>query len=137
MYFLKGRLPWQGLRGNTKKEKYRRIMNKKVNTPLDELCSDLPSIFEDYLNYCRGLRFNETPDYRYLRNLFIDYMKKEGIVDDGVYDWIAPRTEGAFKPWELSSLFVSDGKLLFGLDQPGRRELRDAMLKSGECGLCV
>ena len=137
MYFLKGRLPWQGLRGNTKKEKYRRIMNKKVNTPLDELCSDLPSIFEDYLNYCRGLWFNETPDYRYLRNLFIDYMKKEGIVDDGVYDWIAPRTEGAFKPWELSSLFVSDGKLLFGLDQPGRRELRDAMLKSGGCGLCV
>lgn len=112
-------------------------MNKKVNTPLDELCSDLPSIFEDYLNYCRGLRFNDAPDYRYLRHLFIDYMKKEGIVDDGVYDWIAPRKEGAFKPWELSSLFVSDGKLLFGLDRPGRRELREAMLKSGWCGLCM
>jgi serine/threonine protein kinase len=33
MYFLKGSLPWQGLRANTKRQKYQKIMEKKMATP--------------------------------------------------------------------------------------------------------
>ena len=29
-----------------------------------------PAEFAMYLNYCRGLRFDEAPDYMYLRQLF-------------------------------------------------------------------
>ena len=29
-----------------------------------------PAEFAMYLNYCRGLRFEEAPDYMYLRQLF-------------------------------------------------------------------
>lgn len=32
MYFLRGQLPWQGLKAATKKQKYDRIMEKKVCT---------------------------------------------------------------------------------------------------------
>merc|ERR1712031_142836 len=35
MYFNKGSLPWQGLKGNSKKEKYDRIMEKKMSTPIE------------------------------------------------------------------------------------------------------
>lgn len=38
MYFLRGSLPWQGLRANTKKQKYQKIMEKKMATPIDLLC---------------------------------------------------------------------------------------------------
>jgi casein kinase 1 alpha len=29
-----------------------------------------PAEFATYLNYCRGLKFNEVPDYNYIRKLF-------------------------------------------------------------------
>ena len=37
MYFLKGKLPWQGLPGRNKKEKYEKIKEKKKNTTIDAL----------------------------------------------------------------------------------------------------
>ena len=34
-------------------------------TPIDVLCKGAPCEFATYLNYCRSLRFEEKPDYRY------------------------------------------------------------------------
>ncbi len=42
MYFLKGKLPWQGLQGKTKKEKYDKIMETKIATPIETLCKGYP-----------------------------------------------------------------------------------------------
>ena len=42
----------------------------KLTTTVDVLCKDLPVEFAMYINYCRGLRFEEKPDYVYLRRLF-------------------------------------------------------------------
>lgn len=57
MYFLRGSLPWQGLRANTKKQKYQKIMEKKMATPIDLLCKGFPDEFRIYFEYCRALRF--------------------------------------------------------------------------------
>jgi hypothetical protein len=35
IYFLKGTLPWQGIRVNRKEEKYQKILEKKIATPTD------------------------------------------------------------------------------------------------------
>ena len=61
---IKGTLPWQGLRAATKQQKYERISEKKMATPIDVLCKGAPCEFATYLNYCRSLRFEEKPDYR-------------------------------------------------------------------------
>jgi casein kinase 1 len=42
MYFLRGGLPWQGLRAATNKQKYEKIGEKKQNTPISELCEGFP-----------------------------------------------------------------------------------------------
>uniref|UniRef100_A0A183U2Q6 Protein kinase domain-containing protein n=1 Tax=Toxocara canis TaxID=6265 RepID=A0A183U2Q6_TOXCA len=70
MYFNKGALPWQGLKAATKKQKYEKISERKMSTPVEVLCKGFPAEFAMYLNYCRGLRFDEAPDYMYLRQLF-------------------------------------------------------------------
>ena len=50
MYFLRGMLPWQGLKANTKKEKYERIKEKKLTTSIEVLCKGYPVEFAKYLS---------------------------------------------------------------------------------------
>ena len=38
MYFNRGSLPWQGLKAATKKQKYEKISEKKMSTPVEVLC---------------------------------------------------------------------------------------------------
>ena len=42
MYFLKGAVPWQGLKAKTKAQKYEKISEKKLSTPVEELCKGAP-----------------------------------------------------------------------------------------------
>jgi casein kinase I family protein HRR25 len=91
MYFLRGALPWQGLKAATKKQKYDRIMEKKMTTPTDLLCRGFPAEFGIFLNYTRALRFDDKPDYSYLRKLFRDLFVREGYQYDYVFDWSVQR----------------------------------------------
>ena len=99
MYFLRGGLPWQGLKAATNKQKYEKIGEKKQMTPIKELCEGFPSEFGQYLQYVRDLGFEDTPDYDYLRGLFDSVLKKEGTTDDGQYDWMYINNG---KGWEAS-----------------------------------
>ena len=87
MYFLRGSLPWQGLKANTKKQKYEKISEKKIATPVEVLVKGYPIEFGTYLNYCRQLRFDDKPDYAYLRKLFRDLFFREGFQYDLIFDW--------------------------------------------------
>jgi len=90
MYFNRGQLPWQGFQANSKEEKYRKIMESKRSTTVEMLCKGYPAVFASYLNYCRALRFEDRPDYAYLRRLFKDLFMREGFINDGVFDWSEP-----------------------------------------------
>lgn len=87
MYFLRGSLPWQGLKADTLKERYSKIGDTKRATPIEVLCEGYPEEFATYLRYVRRLDFFETPDYEYLKKLFIDLFEREGHQHDGEYDW--------------------------------------------------
>ena len=71
----------------TKKQKYERISEKKIGTPIEVLCKGFPSEFATYLNFCRSLRFDDKPNYSYLRQLFRNLFHREGYVYDYVFDW--------------------------------------------------
>ena len=45
------------------------------------------SEFVNYLNYCRSLRFEDRPDYAYLRRSLKDLFFREGFQFDYVFDW--------------------------------------------------
>ncbi|CAD8181451.1 unnamed protein product [Paramecium octaurelia] len=87
VYLLRSYLPWQGIKANNKQEKYHKIMEKKMTTPVEVLCKTLPIEFSTYLNYCRSLRFEDKPDYSFLRKMFKELFQKHGYDWDYQYDW--------------------------------------------------
>jgi len=93
MYFNRGSLPWQGLKGQIKKQKYEKISDKKMSTPVDTLCRGFPSEFATFLNYARSLRFDDKPDYQYLRKLLRDLFMREGYKYDAIFDWTIVRAQ--------------------------------------------
>mmetsp|Transcript_12487 Transcript_12487/g.12554 ORF Transcript_12487/g.12554 Transcript_12487/m.12554 type:complete len:202 (+) Transcript_12487:239-844(+) len=68
LYFLKGSLPWQGLKGANKQDKYMKIMNMKSNTSLDVLFRGCPSELIQIMSYIKALRFEETPNYERIKD---------------------------------------------------------------------
>ncbi|OMJ75084.1 hypothetical protein SteCoe_25860 [Stentor coeruleus] len=86
-YLLLGGLPWQGITAQTKQEKYSKILDKKKNSIIDHTYQDLPQELLMYFSYCRSLKFEEKPDYVYLKSLFRDAMNKENFNHDFIYDW--------------------------------------------------
>lgn len=87
MYFLRGSLPWQGLKAGNKKQKYEKISERKVSTSIEALCRSYPTEFASYFHYCRSLRFDDKPDYAYLKRIFRDLFIREGFQFDYVFDW--------------------------------------------------
>jgi hypothetical protein len=87
MYFLKGALPWQGLRVDRREDRYKKIYEKKKSTTSEELCYGYPPEFCSYVNYTRNLAFEQEPDYEFLRNLFRQVMDNNGLQHDFEFDW--------------------------------------------------
>jgi len=102
-YLFRGSLPWQGLNGNGKEEKYRLIKEKKIATPIDELCEGLSGTYslillEEYkvvLEHVRNLKFEEDPNYSDIRELMLRSCR---FTIDYIYDWtpITPKINQAF-----------------------------------------
>uniref|UniRef100_A0A1I8G0I1 Protein kinase domain-containing protein n=1 Tax=Macrostomum lignano TaxID=282301 RepID=A0A1I8G0I1_9PLAT len=89
MYFLRGSLPWQGLKADNLKERYQKIGDTKRATPIEVLCEGFPEELASYLRYVRGLDFYQDPDYAFLRSLFTELMAKNGWSCDWDFDWLS------------------------------------------------
>ena len=94
MYFLKGVLPWQGLKVDKKEDRYKKIYEKKKATTPEDLCSGFPcnlisyiAEFCTYIQYTRALAFEQNPDYDYLRGLLRKVLENNKLSFDYEYDW--------------------------------------------------
>ncbi|KAJ6725867.1 CASEIN KINASE-RELATED [Salix purpurea] len=128
MYFLRGSLPWQGLKAGTKKQKYDRISEKKMLTPTKVLCKNYPSEFTSYFHYCRSLRFEDKPDYSYLKRLFRDLFIREGYQFDYVFDWTIlkyPQIGSSSRSRPSGKPAVNPGQSAERIERPSGQEIRD------------
>jgi len=129
VYFLRGVLPWSGLTARTMSEKCEMIRRIKISTPVSELCAGQPREFEDFLAYCRALRFSERPQYAAwlgrFRQLRAELGEKEGhVLEDYDFEWNDGVVLGRLEPLHHPGHLV----------QPDDREFRKRLMGLG--GLC-
>ena len=88
MYFIRGNLPWQGLKLKSNEDRYKKILEKKKEISTEELCAEYPKVFYEFVKYSKKLGYAEEPKYEEFKNKFVNYIvniKKEKF--DYVFDW--------------------------------------------------
>lgn len=65
------------------------------------LCRAYPTEFASYFHYCRSLRFDDKPDYAYLKRIFRDLFIREGL-NIVCFNWFLelPSESCSFFHWE-------------------------------------
>ncbi|GEQ66972.1 hypothetical protein JCM33374_g635 [Metschnikowia sp. JCM 33374] len=118
-YFLRGQLPWQGLKAPTNKQKYEKIGDKKRTTAATLLCEGLPKQFAEYLDSVRSLPFEAEPAYEEYRMLLLSALDDAGLSCDGDFDWM--HLNGG-KGWDSS---INKKPNLHGYGHPNPPNERD------------
>ena len=58
-----------------------------MSTSTEQLCKGYATEFRSYFEYCRSLRFEDRPDYAYLKRLFKELFYRKGFQYDNMFDW--------------------------------------------------
>jgi hypothetical protein len=90
---MRGKLPWMNLEHIiNEKELYLKTYSMKKFITVEKLCKGLPPEIAEYFKYVKLLKFQEEPNYDYLRNLFKDLLKKNGFEDyeNLTFSWVVP-----------------------------------------------
>ena len=115
VYFMKGSLPWQGMVINDPKKKYDRIKQLKYDIKLEDLCAGLPKECIHFIQYARDMKFEDRPDYDFLRGLLRKAAKNNGLrFDSSKFDWIVKEESEEKKlkeEKEKNVINISDDKL--------------------------
>ena len=107
VYFMKGNLPWQGIKAINAQEKYEKIKKKKMSTSLDTLCQGLNNSFKVFIQYARDLKFEDRPDYSYLKAILRKMCEKAHLTFDyNKYDWILKKEQA----YESNENNTDDGR---------------------------
>lgn len=101
MYFLRGGLPWQGLKAATNKQKYEKIGEKKQSTPIKELCEGFPGAFSQlcffvsaYVLLNTAVKLVLTPPLPITTHLieefgiYLNYVRKLSFEETPDYDFL-------------------------------------------------
>jgi serine/threonine protein kinase len=102
IYFLKGELPWQGVKAKTKSEKKEKIKHQKKFVTVFEMTQGLPVQFTELLTYVKNIGFNEVPNYDHIRNLLNTVRVENSFCEDL-----------SNHEWEWNSLFLKSKQFKF------------------------
>ena len=86
-FFLKGSLPWIGIKEKNKENLDKKILEKKISTVDEILGKDLPIQFCEFLKYSKQLHYDEMPDYNLFKEKMMEVISLGGGKFDKIYDW--------------------------------------------------
>jgi len=95
-----------------------RKLKKKISTSLDTLCQGLPDEFKRFIQYARDLKFEDRPDYSYLKNIIRQICEKNQLnFNYNKYDWILKKEQAYEEQKEQREKDAGQYKHLMGTSQ--------------------
>ena len=77
IYLAKGgHLPWKQYYSIDIMKKIKELAHIKMEISDEKLCSGLPNEFVYFMKHVKQLKFEEEPNYKYLRGLFIEFLSR-------------------------------------------------------------
>eukprot|EP01062_Namystynia_karyoxenos_P006565 TRINITY_DN12300_c0_g2_i1.p1 TRINITY_DN12300_c0_g2~~TRINITY_DN12300_c0_g2_i1.p1 ORF type:complete len:410 (+),score=143.34 TRINITY_DN12300_c0_g2_i1:157-1386(+) len=108
LFFIRGELPWQGVRAVDRAHKKKLIQEKKQSLSPEELSEGLPPVFLKLIKHCKSLGFEEAPSYDLMRQWLKDELAENSLERDFKYDWFTHLDENKAKQLQASGSGRSD-----------------------------
>ena len=131
MYFLRGNLPWQGLKLYKGENRYKKIYEIKKEISPEELCVGFPKQFCEYIRYTRNLGFEQEPDYNYLKKLIYNVMEKYEYNFDYLYDWGIKKNKNK-NNLNLNTKIVKNNKVNIIKDNQKKNNIKEKIINKTE-----
>ena len=91
IFLYKRNLPWESNWDKLNKIKYLHIINSKETFDFGQLLVNLPKEMIDFLKYTQNLRFEQDPDYAYMKGCFQNILAKMNLDMNKInFSWINP-----------------------------------------------
>ena len=88
---LKRNLPWASNFLGLNQKTYNALIKSKESNDEGKLFENIPEELVEYVKYCQNLKFEEDPDYNYLKNFFKKILiKKNYNINEINFCWINP-----------------------------------------------
>lgn len=91
IYLFRNSLPWPQI--NTEDFLLRaEQVDVKLSISSSQLCRGLEPEYKHFMDYCRALKYDELPDYKFAKQMFLRLASRLGFHGDWTYDWM-PRAK--------------------------------------------
>ena len=90
IYFALDYLPWIYIIKNkeiVENDKFKLLAEMKSSITSEKLCNGLPEEFTSFINYCRNLKFEQDPNYDYLKSLFTSVLSRNFQKNELFFFW--------------------------------------------------
>ena len=94
-----------GIKEKNKQEKYKKILQIKLNSKVNVLCDKLPKEFIEFVNYIKELGFEHRPNYQYLKTILGNIYSKYNFNYDSIYDFTNYLTQKEIEEKENNNPF--------------------------------
>ena len=134
IYLGKGSLPWNHIKVKNEIELSVKTYKLKKFLKLENLCVGLPNELISYIKYVRKLKFDEEPDYNYLKNLFITSLKKLNELNDLCFFWINSDDKifGKLKPFSMNDVKFKKQKRKSSSRKRLLKKVEESLLNNGK-----
>ena len=91
IYLFRNSLPWSQINSEDFLQRAEQV-DIKLSSTSSQLCRGLEPEYKHFMDYCRALKYEEIPDYKFAKEMFMQLASRIGFHGDWEYDWM-PRAK--------------------------------------------